>query len=362
MIGAGAQRGWPLPPVTGALLATCLVAYLAAAIRSGQWWDIPATDLLRLGAAHAPALAAGEWWRLVLAAFLHGGLPHLLVNLLVLAVAGIVLERGVPSRVAALRLPPLFLLCAAAGFALSAWWNADAVSIGASGGILGLCGFWFASNYRGTRRVAAARTRLRVVAVVLGLSVLAGLLISAVDNAAHIGGLAAGTLLGAARGTALRRLAAPVIVVAVVAAVAALPDERAASYRQRQAFEATYRAFVVADREANDELGRIAAAARAGRLDDREAAGRLATRVLPWLRENVARWERLDDANAVAEVVVERETWLRYSRLRVDAALALQAALATDDLATQRAALSRFEAAMRQAVRIADRARAGMDR
>lgn len=361
-VSAGAQRGWRLPPVTGALLATCLVAYLVSGIHSGEWWDIPASHLLRLGAVHAPALAAGEWWRLATAAFLHGGLPHLLANLVVLADAGIALERGVPLRVAAHRLLALFLLCASSGFALSAWWHVDSVSVGASGGILGFYGFWFARSYRAGAGRAAVRSRLRVAAACLGLIVLAGLLIPGVDNAAHLGGLAAGALLGALSSAPARRLGALAVAAGVGAAMLAFPDERAVIYRQHLAFEATYRAFIAADRQANDELGRIVAAARTGQLDDGEAAGLLASRVLPVLRDNVARWERTGDADAVAEVVVERETWLRYSRLRVDAAIALHDALTADDGGTQRAALARFESGMRDAARIADGAQARLDR
>jgi hypothetical protein len=60
----------------------------------------------------------------------------------------------------------------------------------------------------------------------------------------------------------------------------------------------------------------------------------------------------------VPAIAVERDAWLRYSRLRVDAALSLRQALLADDAGDQRFALRRFEENLREAVRIADRARA----
>ncbi|HEY5762930.1 MAG TPA: rhomboid family intramembrane serine protease [Rhodocyclaceae bacterium] len=364
-------------PVSVALALVLLTVYLASAFRAGVVWEIPADALLRDGASYGPALAAGEWWRVVSAAFLHGGALHLLVNLVVLADAAPLVEAGGAT---ADRPPPLltrlrrvigvFIVTAAGGFVASAWWSSGAVSIGASGGILGFYGYWLARVWRMAGQRAdqprrfgpvLARRHVALAAGYLAAAVTAGFLIPGVDNAAHIGGLLGGAVLGWMPTANARASTAVAQLVLVSAALLAMPAQWAADYRAQQHFNEIYSRFVERDRQANAEIRRLLGEIRAGR-DPAAVAGEFDRLVAGRLRENRQLWldQSADDGSSA--LAIERQRWQRYGDLRVDAAESLVAALLAPDGATQARELGRFERAMREARAIAEEANSALDK
>ena len=121
--------------------------------------------------------AATDWWRLLTAPFLHGHWIHWLMNASALAYLG--------KRVEVFARWPHFAMA----FAISAWIGGEAsarymkqVSVGASGGLMGLLGFLlvFESMHR--------------VLLTAGIGVVFSHFI---DNAAHAGGLIAGMVYAA---------------------------------------------------------------------------------------------------------------------------------------------------------------------
>jgi hypothetical protein len=85
-------------------------------------------------------VADGEYYRLVTAAFLHGGLLHLALNMFALASLGPVLE----SALGRSRFLALYLLSALGGSTLSFLLAApNTVGVGASGAIFGLFGAFY---------------------------------------------------------------------------------------------------------------------------------------------------------------------------------------------------------------------------
>ncbi|HTQ56363.1 MAG TPA: rhomboid family intramembrane serine protease [Bryobacteraceae bacterium] len=169
----------------GLYLATALVSQQAGA---GGFMSIDGQTLLEFGAKFRLAiLGYGQWWRLVTAGFLHGGLLHIGMNSWVLFDVGAQVEETFgPSR-----LIVIYSVANIFGFLLSTFWTAS-VSVGASAGIMGLLGAMIALGVR--HRHSAAGQAVRAVYVrwavyVLVIGLLPGLHI---DNAAHIGGLAAG--------------------------------------------------------------------------------------------------------------------------------------------------------------------------
>src|SRR5581483_6026186 len=128
----------------------------------------------------------GQWWRLVTAGFLHGGVLHILMNSWVLFDLGAEVEAAYGTA----RMLIFYFASTVAGFALSTWWSA-ALSIGASAGIFGLIGAMIAYGVREKTALGSAVKSLYIRWAVYGL--LMGLLpLFSIDNAAHIGGLAAG--------------------------------------------------------------------------------------------------------------------------------------------------------------------------
>ncbi len=144
--------------------------------------------LFRLGAKVGPAVLAGQWWRLVTAIFLHGGLLHIAMNLWCLVDVGSEVE----SLFSTSKFIVVYLATGVAGFLLSLAWNPKGSSVGASGAILGLVGVLISASFHHGHLGKLYRGQLwRWVIYVLIFG-----LFFAVDNAAHIGGLAAGALLG----------------------------------------------------------------------------------------------------------------------------------------------------------------------
>ena len=171
-----------------ALTAVCIGVFLAEERAGGS--EVREV-LLRFGASRPAHVRTGEWWRFFTALFVHIGPRHLLGNLAALLVLG-------PALVAALgpwRFLAVYLLAGVAGNALSyRVMPPDVVSAGASGAILGVLGalggqrlrFAASARYRGWQVIAAL---LAYLAVAVGAE-------PGVDTMAHLGGLAAGLVLG----------------------------------------------------------------------------------------------------------------------------------------------------------------------
>ena len=194
--------------VTPLISAACVVLYVAsllldpaAALRPRGPFDLLAPSgwaLDRLGMTGALPWALGRWWTLVTAIYLHGGVLHILFNVLWIRQLGPAVQElyGGP------RLAVIFTLSGAAGFALS---NTLGVpfTIGASGAIFGLLGAIVAyGRQRGGVFGAMVLRQYGQWALVLFIF---GLLMPGVDNFAHAGGFVGGVLSGLALSNVERR-------------------------------------------------------------------------------------------------------------------------------------------------------------
>jgi rhomboid protease GluP len=344
-------RNFTPPPAVAALLCGCVAAYVWSIASGADWWDAAPGDLLRLGANYAPAVAAGESWRLLTGIFLHGSVLHLLLNLLALADVGPAVER----RLGSWRTLVLFLLCGAIGAIVSAARHSGAVSVGASGAVFGLFGVWLLDAGRREQESPRANRRRRLALAVYAVFALgSGFLFEGIDNAAHLGGFAGGLglglLAGVTRASAGRAFwpAALAAGLAVAVASQSLPPEWAQPYREGRRFDAIYREFAAADRQANENMRRLNREARAGRVSEAAALARLDTEIVPALREGNRRWRSERFADATIEK--ERLLWLEYSALRLDAISSLREAIVRQD----RTMLRRFDQKMAAAAAIVE--------
>ncbi|XP_010529827.1 PREDICTED: RHOMBOID-like protein 4 [Tarenaya hassleriana] len=132
-----------------------------------------------------------EGWRLISCNWLHGGVVHLLVNMLTLLLIGIRMER----EFGFIRIGLLYVVSGFGGSILSALFLRTNISVGASGAVFGLLGGMLSEIIINwtiyTNKVVTIVTLVVIVVVNLGMGVLPG-----VDNFAHIGGFATGFLLG----------------------------------------------------------------------------------------------------------------------------------------------------------------------
>lgn len=134
--------------------------------------------------------AAHEVWRWATATTMHDGLPHLWFNALSMLTLGAATE-ALAGRAA---LGLVFAVAALAGSAASVALLPHGLSVGASGGIVGLLGFLVVHGARFHDRLPPGFAR-RFGASVVFLGVFSLALLPYLDHAAHGGGLAAGALL-----------------------------------------------------------------------------------------------------------------------------------------------------------------------
>jgi rhomboid protease GluP len=187
-------------PLTAALLAAIGVAFaaeLALGWSAGVGLAGP-TDrrvLVALGANVWP-LAAGDTWRLVASTFLHIGFLHLLVNGWALLQLGTLFEAWTGSA----RLATVYFLGGVAGSLASVTFTlagSDRISAGASGAIFAVLGALIAFLVRRHERLRPeAKSLLLQLLFWAGLNVWLGFTSEAIDNGGHLGGFAAGLVIG----------------------------------------------------------------------------------------------------------------------------------------------------------------------
>ncbi len=146
-----------------------------------------------------------DWWRIYTSAFLHGGFPHILLNMIALVQIGTIVESALGSW----RMLAIYVL-AMTGGGLGIVYFADPgeVVVGASGAIFGLFGALVAIGLRLGER---GRTIVAQVIPVVVLNVIFTFAIPFISKEEHIGGLITGFLAGLVL-FAIRRTREPVVV------------------------------------------------------------------------------------------------------------------------------------------------------
>jgi membrane associated rhomboid family serine protease len=166
-------------------LAACIIAVGVAQVFAGEEQSIKAAGLVK------PAVWQGEAWRLFTGTLMHANFIHFWMNFLAL----LQLARLVEGMTRRAYVPAVFLLSAFCGSVFSLLLYPHTISVGASGGLMGLMGFMTADAY--FDRGKYPPKYLKRMAEALGFVALLGLLgFAFIDNAAHLGGLCGGALLG----------------------------------------------------------------------------------------------------------------------------------------------------------------------
>jgi membrane associated rhomboid family serine protease len=144
---------------------------------------------LLLGPGGDPVIgvASGEWWRLITGGFLHGGLVHLGMNMLVLYLIGPLLERELGKLNFAL----LYFTALVAGSLGVMLIDPFAVTVGASGAIYGLLGGAVALQLsRGVNPWSSGIGGLILINVLITFTV------PGISIGGHLGGLVGGFVAG----------------------------------------------------------------------------------------------------------------------------------------------------------------------
>lgn len=153
-----------------------------------------ATLVYSAGALYWPAVIEGkEYYRLLTSAFLHYGSAHLANNMLILFVIGSRLEDVIGKWKFAVLYFVSGILAGMTSIGYNMLQNRAAIAAGASGAIFGLVGgmVWVVIAERGKVQGLGIRQMI----VFAALSLYGGFVEQYTDNAAHLGGMAAGFLL-----------------------------------------------------------------------------------------------------------------------------------------------------------------------
>lgn len=179
-------------PITALFLILNLLVFIFMIISGLNIISPTSSELLEIGGNRRLEVMNGSYWRLLTSVFIHGGLFHLAMNLFGLGLSGQLLE----PILGKLKLTSTFILCGILASLASIFWNENIVSVGASGAIFGWFGLISAFTvFRVYPPHMIGATRL-LLGIYVGISLLLGFFSGGIDNAAHLGGLLSGFLIG----------------------------------------------------------------------------------------------------------------------------------------------------------------------
>jgi rhomboid protease GluP len=176
--------------ITIAIIGLNVLVFAVMVFAGLGFVSFESSDLLAWGANYRPSTLNGQLWRLITGVFLHGGLMHLFMNMYGLFFVAIFLEPLLGS----LKYASAYIICGIVASVASIWWYPETISVGASGAIFGLYGVLTALlttnvDVKGTKRLLLFSLFFIVINLLIGLT-------GGIDNAAHIGGLLCGLLIG----------------------------------------------------------------------------------------------------------------------------------------------------------------------
>jgi rhomboid protease GluP len=178
-------------PVSTSFAAICLLIYLAMVYTGAHFADPHSRALIEWGGNYRALTVRDQSWRLLTAIFVHGGLLHLVMNTMAIFDICWLLER----RIGAIRLLLVLLLSGLSASLCSMIWSPLLVSVGASGAIMGAAGtllVWLAVPGKEPSGMTPFIALIVGVTLTLGI----GAFWHRLDNAAHIGGLITGVVMG----------------------------------------------------------------------------------------------------------------------------------------------------------------------
>jgi membrane associated rhomboid family serine protease len=194
------RRPWVQPgestiSLTHIIFGINAAVFLGMALSASTIMDFPPAELVRWGGNLGALTISGEWWRLVTNVFVHGGVIHIAFNMWCLWNLGQLCE----SLYGRWTYACIYLLCGVGASLASAGWHPYVPSVGASGAIFGLAGALLAAFKLGEFSVprAALSGTLRSLGAFVVYNLIFGFAIPGIDNAAHIGGLVTGLIVGA---------------------------------------------------------------------------------------------------------------------------------------------------------------------
>jgi len=179
--------------VTYAIMGINVLVFIIMAVSGVHIFEPTVADLAKWGANYGPYTTGGEWWRLITSTFIHIGIIHIALNMYALYMAGVYLEPMLGKG----RYIVAYLCTGVLASVASIWWHGSStVSAGASGAIFGLYGVFLALLSTKLIPQKMRKGLLQSIGIFVVYNLIYGASSGTTDNAAHIGGLVSGLIVG----------------------------------------------------------------------------------------------------------------------------------------------------------------------
>ena len=300
--------------ITPILITINILIYILMLLAGVSFLSPSHHHLIYWGANYSPLTTDGEAWRLLTNTFLHGGILHLLMNMYALIYIGFLLE----PYLGKVKFLAAYLLAGIAASTVSLFWNDMTISVGASGAIFGMYGVFLALLTTNFIERANRKAMLTSISIFVGYSILSGLSPnSGVDNAAHIGGLISGLIIGYSYIPSLRKPFADKLKYGIIGGLTLLVFLGSLIvYRTNSNDMATYESKLV-------EFARMESIAmEVFRLPDTASDNDLLNSVnekgIPYWKECLKLIDSFDELDLTDEAVKRNKLLRKYSELRLE--------------------------------------------
>ncbi len=176
---------------TAVFLDLNIIVFLAMCFAGLGFKHFGTADLLHWGGNFRPLTFGGELWRLITSTFLHGGVMHLVSNMVSLVFIGSLIEPVIGRR----RFFFAYLITGILASLNSTLQHVATVSVGASGAIFGLYGVFLAQLLAKVFPKDFRKQFFRMTLIFIVYNLAMGFS-GNIDNAAHAGGLVSGLAVG----------------------------------------------------------------------------------------------------------------------------------------------------------------------
>lgn len=177
--------------MTSILININLLVFIIMVISGISIMSPTGAELLEFGGNRRTEVLNGEWWRLLSNIFVHAGILHIGFNIFGFVLGSLFIE-PVFGRVKFLFIYIFSGICASLS---SIWWHDNTISIGASGAIFGVYGALLGLLLTRAMSKESKKGILFILGIYVGISLISGIS-GGIDNAAHIGGLLSGAIIG----------------------------------------------------------------------------------------------------------------------------------------------------------------------
>lgn len=181
------QKWKDAPYVSAALVVANVILFIICTFTGDLLYNMGELELQSI-------ISRGEYGRILWSMFLHGDMNHIVNNMVILFFLGAMIEKEIGH----FRYGLFYLLSGIGGNLTSLAYKIAmgeiAASIGASGAVFGLDGLLLALVLFSGRKME--NVTLPRVFLMIGYSLYSGFTGPNIDNAAHVGGLVTGFLLG----------------------------------------------------------------------------------------------------------------------------------------------------------------------